>query len=213
MAITYGGGDTVTFRGTFDVSSGTFVAKTGQISRSYLQETSEAQLWIPLESLLVWDDLNLRLPGVPANDDLGIIEGVWGTNAATIRTSNSQTTSVTQRARFRIPIDNQYIEGQDFKIRLRAGMITTVADSSATIDLEVYSPDGDGGVGTDLCTTAAQSINSLTKGNFDFVVTASGLAHGEMLDCRATIAITDGATGTAVIGELSSIRALRDIRG
>lgn len=213
MAITYGGNDDTKYRGTFDLSSGTLVLKDGQLDRSWQQETVEAQLGIPLESLLTWDDLSARLPGTAASDDLGIIEGTWGTDAPTIQTSDAKATSVTQRARFRIPIGNDYNEGESLKIRVRGGMITTVSDGTATVDLEVYSIDKDGSVGTDLCATAATTINSLSKADVDFTITNSGLSHGDILDCRVTVAITDTATGTAVIGELSAITLMRNILG
>ena len=205
--------ETLTNRGTIDTSSGTLTLKDGQISRSKLTQDELALLGIPVDSLKVWDDLNANLPGTAAADDLGIIEGTWGTDAPTVQTSDAKATTVTQRARVLIPIGNKYDLDEDIKIRLRGGMITTVSDGTATVDLEVYVNDGDGGVGSDLCATAAQSINSLTKADKDFVITDSSLSYGDVLDCRITIAITDAATGTAVIGELSAITLLRDIKG
>jgi len=49
-------------------------------------------------------------------------------------------------------------------------MKTTVANGTATVDVNARIDDTDGGCGGDLCVTAAQSINSLTKANLDFVI-------------------------------------------
>ena len=87
---------------------------------------------------------------------------------------------------------------------------------AATVDVEAYAVDGDGVLGgspTDLCQTAAQSINSLTNAAFDFTLDASGLAAEDEIDVRITIAITDGATATAVIGEIGYVALIADIKG
>lgn len=204
--------ETLSVRGECDVSSGTLTLKNDQISRTKISREDLAVCVVLLDTLKTWDDLSADLPGTAAADDLGIIEGTWGTDVPTVQSSDADSTTVTQYARFMIPIDNSYIEGETIEIRIRGGMITNVADTSATVDLEVYVPDGDGAVGSDLCATAAQSINSLSKANKDFTITSASIVQGDVLDCRVTVAITDAATGAAVIGEISSIKMLRDIR-
>ena len=212
MAISIPSGDSISCRGTFDISSGTLSLKDDQIPKSKLTQQDLVELQIPFTNLRVWDNLASLLPGTAATDDLAIVTGTFGTGAPTVRTSDSQSISVTQYARFQLPISNDYVLGETMQIRVRGGMITTIADTSATVDLEVYVNSGDGAVGSDLCTTSATTINSLTKANVDFSITTSGLAAGDILDCRLTIAIVDSATGTVVIGELSKLSLLRDIR-
>ena len=93
-------------------------------------------------------------------------------------------------------------------------MTTTVSDTTATVDVQCYSADEDGAVaGGDLVTTAAQDINSLTKGNFDFVVTPTGLAAGDLLDIRITVAITDGASGVPITADITDLKMLLDVQG
>lgn len=205
--------EVLSIRGNLDISSGTFTAKDGQLARAKLTQEDLSAVGIPLHDMRVWDDLNALLPGTAATDDLAFIEGTWGTDAATLQSSDGKATTVTQRARFMVSLGNEYVAGETVQIRVRGGMITTISDTTATVDLEVYVNDGDGGVGADLCATAAQDINSLTKSNNDFTITSASLVHGDVLDVRMTVAITDGATGTAVIGEISNIKLLRDIKG
>jgi len=205
--------ETLDVRGTLDLSKGTFQGRDDQIPRSYLTEEVLAEDASNLTQLRTWDDLAALLPGTAADDDLAVVEGTWGTNAPRIQTSDAKATSVTQRLRFRRRLGAEYVAGGDVHLRVRAGMNTTVSDGTATVDVECYADDEDGGVGADLCATDAQSINNLTKADKDFVMTATSLAPGTVLDFRVTIAITDAATGTAVIGEISRIALLRDIRG
>ena len=79
--------------------------------------------------------------------------------------------------------------------------------------MEVHKADLDSGVGADLCQTAAVSVNSLAKVNADFTIDASGLVAGDLLFIRLTTLITDGATVTAVIIEVSDINARLTTQG
>lgn len=158
-------------------------------------------------------DSGAHLPTTAASDDLGIGVGTIGTGEFYLTTSDAKATTVTQNARYQMQVPYDYDAGETFQLIVNAGMNTTVSDGTATVDLEVYKSDLDGTVGSDLCATAAQSINSLTAADKTFTVTAASLNPGDLLDVRVTIAITDSATGTAVIGRVNSIRRVLDCRG
>lgn len=169
---------------------------------------------IPLEDVRVWDAYQTNLPTTAAADDLGFITGTFGTDAVVLQTSDSKNTTVTQRARFYFRLPENYVAGQAISVAAWAGMRTTVASSSATIDFEVYlKNDSTGLVGSDLVTTSATTINSLTAANKEFVVTPTGINPGDELDCRVTIAITDVATATAVIGRIMKLYMLLAVKG
>ena len=91
--------ETYLVRGDMDVSSGTLTLRAGQINRSNLVQEDDSLFGVALDALKVWDDLNANLPGTAASDDLGIIEGTWGTDAPTVQSSDAKATTVTQRAR------------------------------------------------------------------------------------------------------------------
>jgi hypothetical protein len=169
---------------------------------------------IPLELLRVWDAFQTSLPTTAANDDLGKVIGTFGTDAMTIQTSDSKNTSVTQRARFMYRIPMNYVSGQVVSVVAWVGMRTTVANGTATIDFEVYKKnDSTGMVGSDLVSTSATSINSLTAADKAFVIDPTGLTAGDELDIRVTIAITDTGTGTAVIGRIMKLYMLPAVKG
>lgn len=180
--------------------------------RSQMKQDDLAVFQIPLTDFRVHDAFQTNLPGAAASDDLALIGTAFGTSSPTIQTSDLKNTTGTQRARCLVRLPESYVTGETVKIRVYAGMNTTVASSSATVDVEAYEVDGTGGISSDLCTTSATSINNLTNSAKDFDITASSLAAGDILDIRLTIAITDSATATAVIGEIGYVALLADIK-
>jgi len=203
--------ETWIFRGTVDLNNATEQRLDGSLAQSKLAQVPLSEEAIPLTDLRVWDDYDTILPGAAATDDLGLIVGTWGTDAPTVQTSDFKAAGASvQYAFFKAKITKEYDLGETLQLRVRAGMITTISDTTATVDLEVYNPDHDGAVGADLCATAAQTINTLDSNNCDFTITAGGIAVGDELLCRVAININDGATGTAVIGEIRRIARLMD---
>lgn len=183
------------------------------IPRSWLAQDDNAIYAVPLVDLRVFDALATNLPGTSANDDLALVGGTFGSASPKISTGDVKASSVTRYARFQFQLPPEYVAGQSVTVRLHAGMTTTAADTSATVDVECYESDAEAGVGSDLCTTNAQSINNVTWADKDFIVTPSGLVAGDVLDIRITVAVVDGATGTAVIADIGKISMLLDVKG
>lgn len=150
----------------------------------------------------VWDNVDTHI-GSAANDDLGTNEGTYGTNSPTIRSSDGKAATVTQYCRWQVPFPWAKKALATAKVVVNAGMVTTVSDTSAVVDIQCFRVDAPT---VDICTTAAQSINSLTKADKEFSLDITDLAVGDILDIRLKIAIVDGATGTAVIGEVASVK-------
>jgi hypothetical protein len=168
---------------------------------------------VPLEQLRTWDARATNLPGTAATDDLGYVTGTLGTDMPSVQTGDLKAAGATTRyAGFTVALPEDYEAGQTVVLRIVAGMKTTVADTSATVDAQVYRNAGDGTVGSDLCATAAITINSLTAADKDFTITATTLEPGDILDVRVAVAVNDAATGTAVIGRIVAIELLTDQR-
>jgi hypothetical protein len=182
-------------------------------ARSNLVQDAAAEYAVPLVLLRVHDALHTNLPGTSATDDLALSGGTFGTDSPKITTGDVKASTVTRYARFQFELPPEYDGGETVTLRMHAGMETTVADTSATIDVECYKSDREAGIGSDICGTAAQSINSLTLADKDFSITPSGLAAGDVLDIRLTVAVTDSSTGTAVIASIGAVEMLLDIKG
>lgn len=144
-------------------------------------------------------DSGAVLPTAGASDDLGFYQGTHGTNVPYIGTGDVKNATTQRKARFTFALPPEYVSGGSVIIRVRAGMVTTVASASATIDFAAYKHNGSVITGSDLIATSATSINSLTWANYDFTITPTGLVAGDEFDVLCTIDVVDVATGTAVI--------------
>lgn len=187
----------------------TILAVSDVINRSDMQQEALAEYPVLLSDFRVHDAVQTNLPGTAANDDLAIISGTLGSAAPSLRSSDAKATTVTQYARTQIPLPPEYDAGETAGIVLKAGMVTTISDDSATVDVQCYRNGG----GSDICASAAQNCNSLTPSEKTFFLTPTSLVPGDVLDVRVAVAITDGATGTAVIGEILSVTLICDIKG
>jgi len=170
----------------------------------------------PLDHQLfrVWDAFLTSL-GTAAADDLGIATGVFATGLPYITAGDLKAAGATTRyGRIAFTLPHNYVAGQTVRLRVSAGMLTTVADTSCTVDCEVYkSARNTLKTGSDLVATAATTINSLTFAEKTFDVTATGLAAGDVLDIRVAVACTDAATVTAVTPALAHVEMQLDVKG
>lgn len=203
--------DNVQVSGTVSCPSNAISAQT---RATILQQESLAVFPIPLTSLRVWNAFDTNLPGTAASDDLGLVGGTFGTAPPTIQAGDLKAAGATTRyARFQAVMPECYVAGQTVTVAVSAGMLTTAADTTCTVDVEVYRADKIGGIGSDLCATAAQDINNTVFSTKSFSITASTLSAGDVLDVRIAIACNDGATGTAVIPTIAGLDLRCDIRG
>jgi hypothetical protein len=136
-----------------------------------------------------------------------------GTVSPYIGTFDVKATTTTCYARFQFALPPEYDPGQTVTLRIRAAMVTTIADDAATIDAQVYECDRVGGVGADICATAPQDMNSLDVADYSFTITPTNLVAGDKLDIRIALAVVDAETGTAVIGRIYEVALLLDVRG
>ena len=193
---------------------GTALTANANVLRSQLSQDALKPYMVPWTHWRVWDALQTNLPGTSASDDLGLYGGTWASASPVIRTYDVKAAgalALYARAQFCLPAE--YDGGETITFRMKSQMVTTVADVSCTLDLVLYKADNEAGIGSDLCATAAQSINSLTAANKDFTITPTGLAAGDILDFRIHVAVNDAATATAVIAEIGAAYFLLDVRG
>lgn len=181
------------------------------LSRANLSQEDLVEYPIPLDNLRVHDAFQTLLPGTPLADDLGLDTRTYGTNTPVVKTEDLKSAGATTNyARFRYVVPPEYVAGQSITLRLNAGMVTTVADTTAFVDAEAYR---EAAPAVDVCATAQQSINSLVAADKDFVITPTDVVVGDVLDIRVATIVTDGGGGAAVIAQINSIKMLLDIKG
>jgi hypothetical protein len=189
------------------------IAGNADIATTKLAQRVLAESIVPLTQARTWDAVATNLPSSAASDDLGLVSGAFGTNPVRITAGDVKALGATTRRLYlAIPIPANYEDGQTIQLQIRAKMETTVADVSCTIDAEARI-GADGAVGSDLVTTAAQSMNSLSAASYAFTIDATGVDPGDLLEVRLSISSNDAATATAVTPAIYSIALLCDTRG
>lgn len=191
---------------------GTISANTG-LARSQLLQQDLVLYTVDLTMMRVHDARHTILPGTAAADDMAIITGTPGTDAPTLQGVDFGGGSTDEKCAFAFALPPEYVSGETITVRVRGAMLTTLSDGTATVDVEAWKENGDGAVGSDICTTAAQSINSLTPANKDFTITPTGLVAGDVLQIRLSFAGSDVGNLGVMIPEISRVQLLLDIKG
>lgn len=187
---------------------------SAQSRSTILAQDANKRFPVPLTDFRVWDAYQTNLPGTAASDDLALIGGTFGTAPPMIQAGDCKALGATSRyARVQVVVPECYDAAETLTFILSAGMKTTVADTTCTVDIECYRLDKISGISADLCATSATTINSLTFADKTFTITATTLVPGDVLDVRVTIACNDAATGTAVTPTIAGFDLVCDIKG
>lgn len=186
------------------------------LTRSDLEFDSLQSYVIPLTAMRVHDNHALLLGssgGSPSADDMGIVTGTPGTDAPTLQGVDFGGTTSDEKAGFQFVLPPEYVSGGQIQVIVRAAMLTTVADTSCTIDVQCWPQDDNGAAAADICATAAQSMNSLTPANYTFTITPTNRIAGDVLNIRLAFAGTDAGNLGVMIPEISKVTVKLDIRG
>lgn len=184
------------------------------ITRAKMAQENLAVFPISLLTFVTWNSVITPLPADGANDDLGLATGTIGTDVPKLTSNDLKGQGATTRYAATIfSMPTEYQASETIQIRLSAGMETTVADTTATADVEVYTFDRDGTSSADLCATAAQSCNALAFDDLDFTITDATFDRDTTFFLRVALAINDAATGTEVRGTIGAVELLCDIKG
>lgn len=178
------------------------------ITRSSLVQETYSAFAVPLTSLRVFDDFKTAIatPGT-SDDDLGFSQGVFGTGVPYVSAGDVKAVTKTRKARFVYQVPMNYVAGQVARFSLYAGTLTTISDTTTTLDLEVFKQGSNTLItGSDLYVSSAQSIRSLTFADIQFDLTVTSLSPGDYLDVLITIASVDAATVTAVTPAIAKIQ-------
>jgi hypothetical protein len=170
---------------------------------------------VPLDDWFI-SDTGAHLPTAAAGTQLAHIPGTYGTGCPTLQAGDLKAAgATTRRARRQIPLPIEYVAAGAVSIQLSAGMTTHVADVSCTVQVEAYKVDKTTGLitGSQLVTTSATTINSLTFATIAFALTATTLNPGDWLDVRVSVACNDAASVTAVIPTIAAVDLLCTTQG
>jgi hypothetical protein len=192
------------------------IASNAEILHTQLRQRALQSFPINPTQYRVWDANHTNAVGTAASDDLALTTAALTGSGASYLLSAGDCKNLgatTRRVAFFMPIPANYEDGQTVQFRIRTKMETTVASSSCTVDLEAFVVSTGTTVGSDLVTTAATDMNSLTAADKDFVIDASAVNPSDVLQCRLSIACSDTGTATAVTPVVISVALLCDTRG
>ena len=188
------------------------ISANANIEPSKMAQRTFAEYHVPWTAFRVWDALTANPVSAAANDDLGLVTGIWGSAVNKMTAGDCKASTVTRRIYLSVPVPPNYDDGETIRLRVRAKMETTLSDTSCTIDAEAYI-NNDGTLTSDLVSTAAQSMNSLTAANYDFTLSSGSIDPGDLIEVRLTVACVDAATATAVTPAIYEVALLCDTRG
>lgn len=177
--------------------------------RSDLTEEALVPYNVPLYTLRA-ADLNALAIAEPAGGS-GDHYLVLNANTVVLRgiSPNSDTQTDVSYLQFLLP--PEYVAAGDVKVRINC-KYTSAPGTAGTVDVEAFKVTlTTGAIGADLCETAAQDLTASGVAT-DFVITATTLSPGDVLNIKITTVFqdSDGAVGEAEIG---SIQMLLDIKG
>ena len=165
------------------------------------------ELVIPLTQWRVHDAIGTNLPNAAATDDLGLVGGTFASASPSLQTVDFGGTSTTAYARAQITVPQDYVAGQTFTLRFHAGCLTTLADTTLTLDCAVYRSDEEVGISADLASAAvANNIKSLTPADVDFTITATAMNPGDILDVRISINGVDSGDAGVMAGFIGATK-------
>jgi len=209
---------TIAYVGEITIGDGSIanasISSTAAIASTKLAQDANKCYTIPIHAFRMWNMMGSLLPVTTAtNDDMAIVNGTAGTDVPTLQGVDFGLTTCDEKCGFEFCLPAEYDAGQSVTLRVRAAILTTVADTSLTLDANCYKSNRDGLASADICATAAQDMNFLAPANYDFVITPTGLVAGDRLLFVLAFAGVDGGDAGVMIPEISQVEILLDIRG
>jgi len=196
---------------TLPNASGT-VALSGAINRSDLVEDALQSYGISIQRLQ-------QITGIPlsASETGGNFNVSVATNVIVAKGEVTDIETEVSVVLFQFVLPPSYVSTGDVTVRLPCALISSGSptNNGSTIDVAVYEQTNNA-VGSDLSTTtAAATFAALdTWYNKDFVITATGLVAGDVVNVVVTATVIDSEAGAGtIILNLAPPSVLLDIKG
>lgn len=155
-------------------------------------ETETAQKIRPAGlALHQWRQTNYA--ALPASATAGTLyPNSAGTGRLRLDTENANNNAKTGTVRARIVLPQNYEDGTDITLQVRASTNGSAVGVSAVVDASVYRSNDQDGVGSDLVSTAAQTLtNDGSNQEASFTVGGGTLNAGDVLDVYLTVTVDD----------------------
>jgi len=182
------------------------------ISRTKQALNSQDYFGIPVH---LWRQVAAGHPvlGTAGSTNLGVGTAAAGATGVDVRTSPSNGTTITQTAMFEFYLPPEYAATTNIYASFWAAM-NVISSASCTLDITAYKVGTDGAHGSDLNSTSAIDIRTVTYAERVFTIDGSGLSPGDKLEIYVTVAATDGGgAGTDKYAKIVKTGVKCDCRG
>jgi len=193
------------------VSSDNQIKAGSDITRAKMIQEANAVYALPVQTWRVHNTGQLLPSAAGGADDLYIDADNWATDGWMLKSDDANGTTVTQYAVNSFCMPPEYDAGETITLRLPC-IAGVIPDTTKTIDLVAYEDNYNGGIGADLCATAAQNVTT-SWANYDFTITPTTVAAGDMLIFRLAINFVDSGSGADVVASIGHPTVRIDIRG
>lgn len=150
---------------------------------------------IPLRLTQARDDDGQPMAAAASAGKFGLSVGGWGTGGMKIVGEAANANTKTDDMLIEVALPQNYEAGTDLTFAIVA-RVDTPLNTTATIDVEAYLSDTNGGVGSDLCSTAGQACNSATWATYTFTIAGATLAPGRTVEVYIRGVANDGGGTT-----------------
>jgi hypothetical protein len=157
---------------------------------------------LDLQSQLRNDDGSV-LEAAAASGTFGIVNGTHAAPGLYLETEAANSSTVTTYASAVYVLPQEYVAGSNITASLAIDTNGSGTLSTNTIDLQALPLNDAGTVGSDICATAAQNLNSTPTAR-DFTLTGTDLEPGDALLLYFTMVLTETAASN-VTGRLSCV--------
>ena len=142
----------------------------------------------------------------------GMTPGTFGSAAPKLIGEAASGNTKTDTCRFLFALPAEYVAAGTITVRVKARMNNTLTVGGSIDVTGCYKTDGAAGIGSDLCTTTLQALTT-SFANYDFTITPTGLAAGDLLDIQLTGIATDTGGATGYLIEIGAVEILLDVKG
>lgn len=150
-----------------------------QTTRANMTLETNQEIGLPL---LMWrDDDGQPMAAAASAGKFGQTVGGWGTGGIKLVGELASGNTKTDQAFFELVLPQNYEAGTNLTVVAQA-RVGAVLNTAAALDFQAYLSDENGGVGSDLCATIAQDINSATWAEYSFTITGTTLAPGRTVE-------------------------------
>ena len=167
------------------------VTRSGSTKAWRLDSDSRARVarsvQLPLNEFRIHDDFDTFLPETAAVDDLGFIEGAFGTSAPSLRAITATGLTDSSYGRIQWPVPADYVAGTNITVTV----VATEADAAAVSTLLDLAAFRLAAPTSDKQATAPTTI--VGGATVVFTITGTDIVNGDILDLRLKVTNNDTA--------------------